>query len=97
MIEHAVITMMWFAPFYMLFGAVQALYGSVSGTGRAVHVLIIYTSAFCVFRMLWVITAVYKVHTIDSVLSVFPLSWILGITLMLIYMKKSTWPEGITK
>lgn len=90
--RYAVQSMMWFAPFYMLFATAQALYGSVSGTGRAVQVLIIYTAAFCVFRMIWVLTAVSTVHTIDSILSVFPLSWILGIILMLLYMKKSTWP-----
>lgn len=94
-VQYAVMVMMHFAPFYILFATVQALYGSVSGTGRAVQVLIIYTFAFCIFRIIWVLTAVMTVRTLHSVLSVFPWSWTLGILMMLIYMKISTWPKGV--
>ena len=95
-IRYAVLTMMHFAPFYVLFASVQALYGSVSGTGRAVQVLVIYTFAFCIFRVVWLLTAVSTAGTITSVLSVFPFSWVTGILLMLIYMKRSTWPLGVS-
>ena len=91
-VNYAIISMMHFVPFYVLFAAAQALYGSVSGTGRAVQVLAVYTFSFCILRMIWVLIAVTKVHTLSSVLSVFPVSWITGIVLMIIYMRVSTWP-----
>ena len=94
-IHYAILSMMHFAPFYVLFAAAQVLYGNVSGTGRTVQVLIIYTFAFCIFRIIWVLIAVTNVHTLTSVLRVYPFSWITGIVLMLIYMRRSTWPQGV--
>ena len=93
-VKYTIFIMMHFVPFYVIFASAQALYGSVSGTGRAVQVLAIYTFAFCVLRIIWVLAAVAKFHTLSSVLSVFPVSWITGTVLMLIYMKASSWPKG---
>ncbi|MDO4671205.1 MAG: MATE family efflux transporter [Aerococcus sp.] len=80
-----------FCPFYFLLGILQALCGTIRGTGKTVPPMIILLISMCLFRILWIQLIFPHFNTIDSIYSLYPVSWAFGVILCLVYMWRSDW------
>lgn len=73
------------APSVCLFVVSDILGGSMRGAGAAVPVTIISALCICVFRIIWLLTALPVIYSITTVFWCYPLSWALSSAVMAIY------------
>ncbi len=92
-IKAGISAMKYFCPFYFLLGILQALAGTVRGTGRTLPPMIVLLVSLCLFRITWVQMVLPYFNTIENVYIVYPISWAIGTVLMIIYTLKSKWLE----
>lgn len=90
-IEYGVETMRYLCPFYAILSVMHILAGAVRGTGRTVPPMVILLVSLCLFRIFWVYLILPHIGTIDGVFILYPISWAVGATLMLIYTLKGSW------
>ena len=83
--------MRYFCPFYWVTGILQALAGTVRGTGKTVPPMIVLILSFVVFRIMWIYFVLPRFHTIEALFMQYPICWALGVLLMLLYMSRGTW------
>lgn len=84
--------MRYFCPFYWALSVLHALAGTVRGTGKSVPPMVILILSLCVFRILWITFIMPHFDSIDGIFVLYPVSWILGMILMLLYTWKGN-PE----
>ena len=92
-IDAGVSAMKYFCPFYFLLGTLQALAGTVRGTGKTIPPMVILLVSMCLFRIAWVQIVLPYFNTIENVYVLYPISWAIGTALMIIYTLKSKWLE----
>lgn len=83
--------MLWTVPFNFLFMPVEVFAGTMRGTGYSLMPTIITCSCVCVFRVVWVFTAVARWHRIELLALCYPLSWLLASTVFYIAYLRGTW------
>lgn len=83
--------MLWTVPFNALFMPVEVFAGTMRGTGYSVMPTVITCSCVCVFRVVWIFTAVAKWHRIELLALCYPLSWVLASTVFFIAYLRGTW------
>ena len=83
--------MLWIVPFNALFMFVEVFAGTMRGTGYSVMPTVITGTCVCAFRVLWVLTAVARHHTIEMLCITYPLSWLLASVVFLIAYLRGTW------
>ena len=83
--------MLWTVPFNAIFMPVEVFAGTMRGTGYSVMPTIITCSCVCLFRVVWVLTAVAKWHRIELLALCYPLSWVLASTVFFIAYLRGTW------
>ena len=76
-IEYGVRAMWYFCPFYFMLAIMHGLAGAIRGIGKSVPPMVI------------ILLAVPHIPTIDGVYMVYPISWLIGAILMIIYTKKA--------
>jgi Na+-driven multidrug efflux pump len=54
--------------------------------------MVIILFSLCVYRVIWIRLAVPHIPTIDGVYMVYPISWLIGAILMVVYTK-TTFPK----
>lgn len=97
-ITYGQLAMKYFCPFYFLLGILNILAGTVRGAGKGVPPMLILLFSMCIFRILWIKIALPFYSTIDGVFIVYPISWFVGMVLMIIYTKFGKWlPKGLNK
>ena len=97
-ITYGQLAMKYFCPFYFLLGILNILAGTVRGAGKGVPPMIILLFSMCIFRILWIKIALPFYSTIDGVFILYPISWFVGMVLMVIYTKFGKWlPKGLNK
>ena len=79
------------SPFYIVLALMQAIVGAVRGAGKTLVPMITSLISLCIFRVMWVKCVLYFVNDIKWVFVGYPLSWVLGITLITLYIWKSNW------
>ena len=88
--EYSALMMRFIAPFGWIFVFSEILGGAIRGAGQAMKVTLISALCVCVFRVLWLLTAVSFVHTIRMVFFCYPISWTLStVTMIIFYFKGS--------
>lgn len=92
-VAYGKLAMRYFCPFYPLLGTLHALAGTVRGTGRSVPPMVILLSSFCLFRMVWLWFILPLIGTFDGILVVYPVSWLLGMLLMIAYTRFGHWRD----
>ncbi len=93
--QHA---MKYFCPFYFLLGILNILAGTVRGAGKGVPPMLILLFSMCIFRILWIKIALPFYSTIDGVFILYPISWLVGVILMIIYTKFGKWmPKNLNQ
>lgn len=97
-ITYGQLAMKYFCPFYFLLGILNILAGTVRGAGKGVPPMLILLFSMCIFRILWIKIALPFYSTIDGVFILYPISWLVGMILMIIYTKFGKWmPKNINK
>lgn len=83
--------MLWIVPFNALFMFVEVFAGTMRGTGYSVIPTVITGVCICCFRVLWVVLAVSRWHTIEMLCVVYPLSWIIASIVFAAAYLRGTW------
>ena len=97
-ITYGQLAMKYFCPFYFLLGILNILAGTVRGAGKGVPPMLILLFSMCIFIILWIKIALPFYSTIDGVFILYPISWFVGMVLMIIYTKFGKWlPKGLNK
>lgn len=93
-IGYGILAAHYFCPFYICLSAMHILAGIVRGTGRTVQPMLILLGSMCALRAVWVklIVPVFF-GTISGIYIVYPISWIVGMSLMGIY----TWRAKVVR
>lgn len=90
-VEYGVYIMRFFCPFYWLLAILQVLSGTIRGTGKTVEMMLIFLASLCIFRVGWVFISMSIEHRLDWLMTGYPLSWLLGAVLVLLYAWKGNW------
>lgn len=90
-IEAGVLASRFFCPFYFLLAIMHSLAGTVRGTGKTIPPMIILILSLCIFRIVAAKFAIPHYNTIENVYRLYPISWIIGVILMVAYTMKSDW------
>lgn len=90
--------MKFFCPFYWMLGILHILAGTIRGTGKTMQAMVVFLFSLCIFRVLWIWGAMSVSHKIGGVMLGYPLSWLVGLVMILIYVWKGNWmPYGMKK
>ena len=90
-IEYGQLAMKYFCPFYFLLGILNTLAGTVRGAGKGVPPMLILLFSMCIFRIIWIKAALPFFSTIDGIFLLYPISWLVGMVLMVLYTKFGKW------
>lgn len=90
-IEAGVLASRFFCPFYFLLAIMHSLAGTVRGTGKTIPPMIILILSLCIFRILTAKFVIPHYNTIENVYRLYPISWVIGVILMVAYTMKSDW------
>lgn len=97
-VEYGVYIMKFFCPFYWMLGILHILAGTIRGTGKTMQAMVVFLFSLCIFRVLWIWGAMSVTHKIGGVMLGYPLSWLVGLVIILIYVWKGNWmPYGMKK
>ena len=94
-IRYGVLATRYFCPFYFILSILHGLAGSVRGTGRTIPPMVILLASLCIFRIAAMKIIVPHFDTIDSIYILYPISWLIGAVLMVLYVWKGKWQEHL--
>lgn len=83
--------MKFFCPFYFLLSIMHSFAGTVRGTGKTIPPMIVLLVSLCLFRVLCIQFVLPYFNTIDAVYALYPISWLIGAVLMVLYTWKGKW------
>lgn len=90
-ITYGQIAMQYFCPFYFLLGILYSLAGTVRGVGKTIPPMVVLLISLCAFRIVWLKTILPHFDSIRGVFLIYPVSWVIGMTLMALYTWKGNW------
>ena len=94
-IRYGVLATRYFCPFYFILSILHGLAGTVRGTGRTIPPMVILLASLCIFRIAAMNIIVPHFDTIDSIYILYPISWLIGAVLMVLYVWKGKWQEHL--
>lgn len=94
-IRYGVLATRYFCPFYFILSILHGLAGTVRGTGRTIPPMVILLASLCIFRIAAMKIIVPHFDTIDSIYILYPISWLIGAVLMVLYVWKGKWQEHL--
>ena len=83
----------YISPFYVLYSLMDNISGTIRGTGESLRPMLLTVLGTCVFRMFWLFAFVPSHHSIDTVLTSYPVTWLLTGILIFIYYRYGHWAE----
>lgn len=90
-VTYGVYIMKFFCPFYWSLAILHVLSGTIRGTGHTLEPMLVILFSLCVFRVIWITVALSIAHQFSYVMVVYPLSWMVGMILILLYAWKGRW------
>lgn len=90
-IQYGQVAMKYFCPFYSLLGILNILAGTVRGAGKGIPPMLILLFSMCIFRIIWIKVATPYFSSIDGVFILYPISWVVGDIMMILYTWKGNW------
>ena len=79
------------APFYLFYSVVDNTSGVIRGSGESLRPMLLTLLGTCVFRIAWLLLVVPLHHTIQTMLLVYPVTWIMTATLFVAYHHFGHW------
>ena len=83
--------MKFFCPFYWILAFIHVMAGTIRGTGKTLPPMIIILVSLCLFRIVWIATVVPLIGEVYGLIMVYPLSFVVGAILTIIYAKFGKW------
>lgn len=83
--------------FYFLLAVSHSIAGVMRGAGKAKVPMFVMLGVWCIFRVLYISTAMSISHTIELVFAAYPLTWSISSVIFVIYMRKSDWIHGLER
>lgn len=80
-----------FCPFYWVPAIMHALAGTVRGTGKSIPPMLALLFSMCIFRIIYLKTILPFFDTIFGIYILYPISWTMGMLLMVLYTWKGHW------
>lgn len=96
-IYYGTLAMWYFCPFYFILSIMHDMAGTIRGTGKTIPPMLIILISLCLYRVIWVQLAVPHFKTIRGVYLCYPISWIIGAVLMILYAWKGKWMPEMNK
>ena len=88
--------MKYFCPFYWILAILHSLAGTVRGTGKSVPPMVVLLLSLCLFRILWIQFVLPYYPSIEGIFVLYPVSWLVGEVLMILYAWKGNWIKSLT-
>lgn len=83
--------MKFFCPFYWILAFIHVMAGTIRGTGKTLPPMIIILVSLCLFRIVWIATVVPRIGELYGLVMVYPLSFVVGAILTILYAKFGKW------
>lgn len=85
------VIMMAIMPYEFLFMPIEVFAGTMRGVGNSLMPTLITGSCVCLFRVVWLMTAVRHWHSLKTLTLSYPLSWALAAAVFLVVYFKGNW------
>lgn len=79
------------APFYLFYSVVDNTSGAIRGSGESLRPMLLTVVGTVVFRVGWLLAVVPLHHTLETMLLVYPVTWILTASLFVAYHHFGHW------
>ena len=79
------------APFYVFYSIVDNTSGAIRGSGESFRPMLLTILGTVIFRVIWLLAVVPLHHTIETMLLVYPVTWILTAALFVAYHHWGHW------
>ena len=67
------------------------LAGTIRGVGKPIPPMLVLLTSMCLFRIVWIQFILPLFIDISGIFVLYPVSWTLGMSLMIIYTLKGNW------
>lgn len=83
--------MLWTVPFNAVLTPMEIFGGAMRGVGNSLLPTSITSVCICLFRVVWLATVVSRFHTVEMLLVVYPLSWVLTSVMFTVVYLRGNW------
>ena len=80
-----------------LFIPIEIFAGTMRGTGYSLQPTLIMCVCVCLFRILWILLAVERWHSVITLCLAYPISWVLCVLTFYVFYLKGDWLHGRIK
>ena len=92
-IDYGIYRMKYMYPFYWIIAIFHIATGTIRGVGKTLQAMIMSICSLCAVRILWIWGSFQFAHKLYLLLLGYPITWVIGAIMMLIYIKKGKWLE----
>ncbi|MEY8297644.1 MAG: MATE family efflux transporter [Emergencia timonensis] len=92
-IDYGIYMMKYMYPFYWIIAIFHIATGTIRGVGKTLQAMIMSICSLCAVRILWIWGSFQFAHKLYLLLLGYPITWVIGAIMMLIYIKKGKWLE----
>lgn len=93
-VQYGIYAMKFFCPFYWMLGILHILAGTIRGTGKTMEAMLAFLFSLCLFRIIWIFAVTRVCHEFYAVMVGYPLSWLIGMLIIVIYVWRGRWLPG---
>ena len=90
-IDYGIYMMKYMYPFYWIIAIFHIATGTIRGVGKTLQAMIMSICSLCAVRILWIWGSFQFAHKLYLLLLGYPITWVIGAIMMLIYIKKGKW------
>ena len=92
-IDYGIYMMKYMYPFYWIIAIFHIATGTIRGVGKTLQAMVMSICSLCAVRILWIWGSFQFAHKLYLLLLGYPITWVIGAIMMLIYIKKGKWLE----
>ena len=85
---------MVFAPYLIIYLPIEILTGALQGAGKIVVTTFSSIVGICLFRIIWMYTGARLFPTIEGLLAIYPITWVLNSALLIAYYFSYRWLDA---
>ena len=92
-IDYGIYMMKYMYPFYWIIAIFHIATGTIRGVGKTLQAMVMSICSLCAVRILLIWGSFQFAHKLYLLLLGYPITWVIGAIMMLIYIKKGKWLE----